>query len=58
MSVGDDYEVLVSGRVRTERNMPGHILTLTARPIFRLEPEKCWPGRDNLAHHRKKVFIR
>jgi hypothetical protein len=44
--------------VRTERNMPGHILTLTDRPSFRPESEKCWPGRENLAHHRREVFIR
>jgi putative restriction endonuclease len=58
MSVGDGYEVLVSRRVRTDRNMPGHILTLTDRPIFKPEPERCWPAKDNLVHHRKKVFIR
>ncbi len=58
MSVGDDYDVLVSGRVRTEHNMPGHILTLTGRPIFRPDPEKVWPGRENLARHRKEVFVR
>ena len=58
MSVGDGHEVLVSGRVRTDRNMPGHILTLTDRPIFKPEPEACWPARENLARHRREVFIR
>ena len=58
MSVGDGYEVLVSGRVRTDRNMPGHILTLTDRPIFKPEPERCWPAKENLARHRREVFIR
>jgi putative restriction endonuclease len=58
MSVGDDYQVLVSGRVRTDRNMPGHILTLTDRPIFKPDPEKFWPARENLAQHRREVFVR
>ena len=58
MGVGDDYDLLVSGRVRTDRNMPSHILTLTGRPIFRPEPERCWPAKENLAHHRREVFIR
>jgi hypothetical protein len=34
MSVGVKYEVLVSKRVQTEHNLPGHILTLRDRPIF------------------------
>jgi putative restriction endonuclease len=33
MSVSPSYEVLVSRRVRTDQNMPGHMLTLADRPI-------------------------
>ena len=33
MSVGNQYEVLVSDRVRIDSNMPGHVLTLSERPI-------------------------
>ena len=35
MSVGNKYEVLVSDRVRIDSNIPGHILTLMDRPIFK-----------------------
>ena len=35
MSVGKSYEVLVSKRVRTDQNIPGHMMTLADRPIFK-----------------------
>ena len=46
MSVGQVYEVMVSRRVRTDQNMPGHMLTLADRPIFRPpeEPLLAGPG--------------
>ena len=56
MSVGKKYEVLVSKRVRLDQNMPGHILTLTDRTIFRPEEENFWPGQENLKWHRDKMF--
>ncbi len=56
MSVGKKYEVLVSKRVQSDRNMPGHIQTLMERPIFRPELEVYWPGQVNLSKHRQKVF--
>jgi putative restriction endonuclease len=46
MGVGRQYEVLVSDRVRIDSNMPGHILTLMDRPIFKPEMEHFWPGQD------------
>lgn len=58
MSVGKKYEVLVSNRVRIDRNMPGHILTLAERPIFKPDEEHFWPGLENLDQHRKTCFIR
>ena len=58
MSVGSDYEVLVSKRVTTENNYPGHILTLSDRLIFKPEGETFWPGQENLAWHRDKIFTR
>jgi putative restriction endonuclease len=57
MSVGDQYEVLVSRRVRIERNMPGHILTLSDRPIFKPGEDHFHPSHENLAWHRKIRFI-
>jgi putative restriction endonuclease len=57
MSVGFKYEVLVSGRVQTEHNLPGHILTLRDRPIFTPTEDQYWPDQDNLDHHRKRKFL-
>jgi putative restriction endonuclease len=56
MGVGQEYEVLVSRRVRTDQNMPGHMLTLADRPIFRPEEQPFWPDRLNLSDHRRRVF--
>jgi putative restriction endonuclease len=56
MSVGKEYEVLVSKRVSVEKNYPGHILTLTDRPIFTPEKEKFYPAQDNLNWHRRNTF--
>ena len=58
MSVGKDYDVMVSKRVRLDQNMPGHILTLTDRLIFKPEQETYWPGLNNLKRHRDRVFLR
>jgi len=58
MSVGKKYEVLVSKRVVVEQNYPGHILTLTDRPIFTPEKETFWPAQDNLHWHRRNTFRR
>jgi putative restriction endonuclease len=56
MSVGKEYEVLVSKRVQVEKNLPGHILTLSDRSIFIPDEQKFWPEQNNLNWHRKKVF--
>ncbi|MFO7716558.1 HNH endonuclease, partial [Desulfosarcina sp.] len=56
MSVGNRYEVLVSDRVRIDSNMPGHVLTLVERPIFKPEAQRFWPAQDNLARHRQERF--
>jgi putative restriction endonuclease len=56
MSVGKKYEVLVSRRVQSDRNMPGHVLTLLDRPIFKPEKEAYWPSQENLAIHRKGIL--
>jgi len=58
MSVGKKYEVLVSKRVRMDRNMPGHILTLTDRQIFRPDDQIFWPSQDSLGWHRKNAYIK
>ena len=57
MSVGAKYEVLVSGRVQTEQNLPGHILTLRDRPIFAPTEGQYWPAQDNFDYHRVRRFF-
>ncbi|MFO7963077.1 MAG: HNH endonuclease [Desulfobacterales bacterium] len=57
MSVGRSYEVIVSKRVRMESNNPGHILTLSDRPIFVPKEDRFRPAQDNLDYHRREVFI-
>ena len=57
MSVNKNYEVIVSKRVTTENNFPGHILTLSDRGIFKPGDREFWPGQGNLQWHRDKVFI-
>lgn len=56
MSVGREYEVLVSKRVQSDHNMPGHVLTLRDRPIFRPKENVWWPSQENLVRHRKSTF--
>jgi len=56
MSVGQVYEVWVSRKVRTDQNMPGHMLTLADRPIFRPPEDHFWPAQDNLDWHRRHAF--
>jgi len=56
MSVGKNYEVLVSKNVKQERNYPGHIFTLSGRSIFKPDEKKFWPAQENLDKHRKKVY--
>ena len=56
MSVGERYEVLVSDRMRIDSNMPGHILTLMDRTIFKPQAARSWPGQVNLDQHRKTCF--
>ena len=56
MSVGSDYEVLVSPLARSEQNNPGHIMTLEARSIFPPQDERHNPDQECLGWHRREVF--
>jgi len=58
MSVGQDYEVLISRTIRTDRNILGHTLTLMDRPIFRPKKENFWPDQKNLTWHRQQRFMK
>jgi putative restriction endonuclease len=56
MSVGKDYEVLVSKQAKNDPNIPGPIMTFADRPIFRPTEELYWPSQNNIGWHRKYVF--
>jgi putative restriction endonuclease len=56
MSVGNKYEVLISSQVKREPNFPGHMMTLSDRPIFRPADSARWPAKENIAWHRKEMF--
>jgi len=56
MSVGKEYEVLISLAVRQNNNFPGHMETLTERAIFKPQQSSYWPDQRNLAIHRAETF--
>jgi hypothetical protein len=39
-----------------EQNFPGHIRTLSDRPIFTPEKESFWLAQHNLHWHRRNTF--
>lgn len=56
MSVDKQYNVLISPVVRHYDNLPGHIMTLSDRPMFRPSESRHWPGQDNFEWHRQERF--
>jgi putative restriction endonuclease len=56
MSINSEYQVLISQRVQTNSNLPGHIMTLVDRPIFRPEEDIFWPGLENMSWHQSHTF--
>ncbi len=56
MSVGMEYEVLVSKMVNLNDNFPGHILTLSGRNIIKPDRQRFWPDQENLEWHREKMY--
>lgn len=56
MSVGREYEVLISPAVRQDNNFPGHMETLSGRGIFRPQVSGYWPSQENLDYHRKNIY--
>ena len=56
MSVGREYEVMISRAVRKDNNFPGHMETLTDRTIFKPQSRDYWPDQNNLDIHRNKTF--
>lgn len=58
MAVDDTYHVLISPTVIKDDNLPGHIMTLSARPMFKPEQSRFWPATENFQWHRKERFRR
>jgi len=56
MSVGRNYEVLVSRQAKKDPNIPGPIMTFADRPIFRPSEDNYWPSQSNFAWHRESVY--
>jgi putative restriction endonuclease len=56
MAVGSENQVLVSQIIKNDPNLPGHMLTLSDRPIFRPPESKYWPVQENFKWHRKERF--
>lgn len=56
MSVDEQYQVLISPVVRNFNNLPGHIMTLSDRPMFRPSETRHWPDRVNFEWHRRERF--
>ena len=56
MAVNSEYQVMVSPMVKKDQNLPGHILTLSDRPIFRPQESQYWPTQDNFQWHRQERF--
>lgn len=58
LGVSDSYLLLLSGELRIDLNVPGHLLTLERRSILGPAERDLWPAPDSLAWHRKEVFRR
>jgi putative restriction endonuclease len=57
LGISGRYLVLASSFLRTETNLPGHLLTLADRKMMGPEEDPLWPAKDNLKWHRRKVFV-
>jgi putative restriction endonuclease len=58
MSVGREYEVMISPAVRQDNNFSGHMETLSGRGIFKPQGSGYWPTQENLNYHRTEIYRR
>lgn len=58
VGVSSRYEVIISPQLTIERNVPGHLLTLSGRGILGPAERYLWPDQDALSWHRREVFRR
>lgn len=56
LSVSSKKKVIVSPQLASERNVPGHLLTLADRGIIGPTQKEYWPDSDALFWHQNKVF--
>jgi putative restriction endonuclease len=55
-SVSSQYAVIASPQLSTNRNIPGHLITLVGRGILGPAEQSLWPDLDALTWHRHNVF--
>lgn len=53
----DDYRVIVSRSISRDGNLPGHIQQFAQRPMIMPSSERYYPGKENLAWHRKQFNL-
>lgn len=56
LSVSTTYTVLTSRQINTQPNLPGHLLTLTGRPIIGPTDQALWPNQSALTYHRTQIY--
>ena len=54
--VSPKFEVVVSQQMRTNDNLPGYLVTLDQRPIFKPDDQSLWPDVDMVKWHYEKIF--
>jgi len=58
VGVSSRYEVITSPQLAIERNVPGHLLTLSGRGILGPAERYLLPDQESLSWHCRKVFRR
>lgn len=56
ISISNDYRVLSSPRLNSNRNFVGHLITLDGREIIKPLEEHLYPGLTSLEYHRLEIF--
>ncbi len=57
LGISDDYEVITSGHINTNPNIPGFFLTLSDRKIIPPAEKVLWPAKEYLQWHRKQILF-
>lgn len=54
--ISNEYLVLSSLRLNSERNFAGHLITLEGREMIKPSERHMWPSLSSLEYHRKEIF--